>query len=606
MFDFIVFSGGEMQSFKNMPVLVKFLSAGIGVTVIIIAVLFYLYYRNDQTQTVQSFVEKSRAICLVSESIRDEMEEKWKMGIFSSEQLKQAAAKGEMEKALAMIPVVSAWNAAMRKAQQGGYTFRVPKFEPRNPKNEPDYGSELKIEGPALEKIKQENLDEYYVIDTHSNSVRYFLPVRLSKVCLNCHGDPALAKTIWGRDDGTDPTGGAFENWKEGEIHGAFEIIQSLDPADEALRSRMLKAVFIVLAGIAVACAIFFYVSKLITRPLIKGVKFAESIADGDLKQNITVDQSDEIGLLSTSLNKMSETLRQMIGKIDNSVKTLDESSNNLDESSETLFSESRDTTELSHSVAAAAEEMSSNMNSVAAAVEETSVNINSVSAAAEEMSATITEIAKNSEKSKEITTKAVEQTNNASKKVKTLGIAAKEIGLVTNTINDISDQVNLLSLNATIEAARAGEAGKGFAVVANEIKDLAHQTANATEEISNKIENMQQSTDETINEIKEITRVISEVNEIVTSIAVAVHEQSDVTNEIAENVSQASLGVAEATENVAQSSSVAAEVARDISSVSSSATQISERSESIRKIATELNNQSNLLNEMMRQFKLS
>lgn len=595
-----------MKKFKDLPILVKFLSAGIGTTIILMLVLFFLYYKSDQRQTVNAFVEKSRAICLISESVRDEMEAKWSLGLFSKEQLKEIAETGDRAKLLAMIPVVSAWESAMRKAEQGGYEFRVPKFNPRNPKNEPDYNQEIKIEGPALEKMKKENLDEYYVIDKHSNSVRFFLPVRLTEVCLICHGDPAQSKTLWGRDDGKDPTGGTLENWKAGEIHGAFEVIQSLDAADAALKGRMLKASVIVLLGIAIVAVVFFFIARLITQPIVKGEAFAEKMSLGDLSQRIEIDQNDEVGKLSKSLNTMVENLRGIISNINANVETLGTSSGELTDTSEVLFNESSESSDMSNSVAAAAEEMSSNMNAVAAAVEETSTNVNQVSTAAEEMSATISEIANNSEQSRAITTQAVQQAENASVKVKDLGEAAKEIGHVTNTINDISEQVNLLSLNATIEAARAGEAGKGFAVVANEIKDLANQTAEATTEIRVKIERMQKSTSETIEEISEISKVINDINDIVSSIAASVEEQSAVTDEIANNVSQASIGVTEVTENVSQSSLVAEEVAQNITSVSNSATEISGRSKSVKDTAQELAEMSQTLKEMMAKFKLS
>ncbi len=594
-----------MKRFLDLPIMAKFLSVGIGTTIILVGVLFFLYYQSDRDQTVKSFVEKARAICLISESVRDEMEEKWRLGLFSTDQVKEWAKAGETEKVMAAIPVVSAWESAMRKAKQGGYTFRVPKFDPRNPENEPDYGQDTRIEGPALEKMKQENLDEYYVIDEAGNSVRYFLPVRLSSVCLVCHGDPSQSKTLWGREDGRDPTGGKFENWKAGEIHGAFEVIQSLDAADAALKKRMINAGLIVLLGICLACLVFVLVTRSITRPITLGVDFAEKMAGGDLSRDLTIHQGDEMGTLALALNKMNGNLRQMIDRIRESVTTLSTSSGNLTGASADMSSESEETSGMAVSVAAAAEEMSSNMNNVAAAVEETAANVNSVSAAAEEMSSTIMEIARNSEQSRTITADAVAQAAMASKKVTDLGVAATEIGQVTATITDISEQTNLLALNATIEAARAGEAGKGFAVVANEIKDLANQTAAATTEIREKIDRMQKSSSETIAEIEKITKVIDDVNNIVSSIATAVEEQSAVTSEIARNVSQASLGVAEVTENVAQSSQVAAEVAENIAKVSASATEISDRSSTVNTIALELATVSGLLGKLMEKFKL-
>jgi len=590
-----------MKKFLDLPIFVKFLAVGIGTTVILVGVLLYLYQGSDSRQSVAAIVEKARSICLISESVRQEMEEKWKLGLFSTEDIKSYAAAGDRDKLLAVIPVVSAWKSAMRKAKDGGYTFKVPKFDPRNPKNEPD-----EIEGPILKKMKAENLDEYYVVDAQTNSVRYFLPVKLSEVCLVCHGDPAQSKTLWGRDDGKDPTGGPFENWKAGEIHGAFEVIQSLDAADAALRSRIIKASIIVLLGIAFAGAIFFFVTRSITKPLVKGIDFAEDMSKGDLSRDLDISQADETGKLATAMNNMIHNLREMISKLNQGVETLSQSSGELSNVSETMSSESEEAFDMAVSVAAAAEEMSSNMTSVAAAVEETSTNVNSVSAAAEEMSATINDIAKNSAKSREITEEAVAQANNASTKVGELGDAAQEIGQVTETITDISEQTNLLALNATIEAARAGEAGKGFAVVANEIKDLANQTADATTEIRGKIERMQGSASETAREIKEIIRVISDVNDIVSTIAAAVEEQSAVTNEIAENVSQASLGIGEVTENVSQCSVVSDEVAENIAKVSRSSEAISGRSINVKETSGELSRLAAQLQEMMTQFKLS
>ena len=596
----------SMKRFGDLPILIKILIVGIGTIVVLVGVLLFMYRESDNAQSVAAIVEKARSICLISESVRQEMEDKWQQGLFTTEDIKKYAAAGDKAMIMALIPVVSAWQASMRKSDAGGYTFRVPKFSPRNPENEPDYGQSVKIEGPALEKIKKENLNEYYVVDESANSVRYFLPVRLSKNCLVCHGDPALSKSLWGNDQGLDPTGSKMENWKEGEVHGAFEVIQSLEPAYAALHIRILKAGGIAAAGMVLVIVIFFLVTRAITGPLTKGVRFAESMADGDLTRNIDVKQDDETGKLARAMNGMVDNLRQMISDLNQGVQTLSTSSTGLSSVAETMSKETNASTDMAVSVAAAAEQMSANMASVAAAVEETSTNVNSVSTAAEEMSATIKDIAKNSDTSRQITEKAVAQAGHASEKVAELGKAAREIGQVTDTITDISEQTNLLALNATIEAARAGEAGKGFAVVANEIKDLANQTADATTEISAKIERMQGSANETTTEIGEITRVINDVNDIVSTIAAAVEEQSVVTNEIAENVSQASIGIAEVTENVSQASLASDEVAQSIAKVSASLEAISGRSDNVTQTSDELASLASKLGEMMKKFKLS
>jgi hypothetical protein len=183
--------------------------------------------------------------------------------------------------------------------------------------------------------------------------------------------------------------------------------------------------------------------------------------------------------------------------------------------------------------------------------------------------------------------------------------VAAQAIDKVVETITDISDQVNLLALNATIEAARAGEAGKGFAVVANEIKDLAKQTAQATQDIKEKIAAIQETTAITVKDIDEITKIITEVNDVVSGIATAVEEQSAVTSEIATNVSQAAQGIQEVNVNVGQSATVAAEISSDIGAVSTTAGEISFSSEQVHTSAGSLSKLAEELKTMVGQFKI-
>jgi methyl-accepting chemotaxis protein len=369
-------------------------------------------------------------------------------------------------------------------------------------------------------------------------------------------------------------------------------------------RGRLITIICLV-AGVLLAVALGLILTRLITGPLFKGVNLAKAMADGDLTKTMDVDQKDEIGMLAKSLNEMTTSLRRMFGDISQGVSQVDGSSVQLAAIANQMSSGAESTATRSGQVAAAAEEMSANQSSVAAAMEQASVNVNMVAAAAEEMTATINEIASNSSKAKIITGEAVNQSQKASERVNELGRAADEINKVTEAITEISEQTNLLALNATIEAARAGEAGKGFAVVANEIKDLAKQTAEATLEIKNKIQGIQQATGVTVTEINQISAVIADVDQIVATIASAVEEQSATTKEIAQNVNQASQGITEVNENVSQSSSVAAEIATDIAAVNDSANEMSKASNQVKVSAEELATIAEKLKEMVARFKI-
>ncbi len=313
----------------------------------------------------------------------------------------------------------------------------------------------------------------------------------------------------------------------------------------------------------------------------------------------------DEITSLASYFNSFMNKLRDMVKTIVKGVGVMSASSADLSGISEQMAERAAGMADKANNVAAAAEEMSANMNSVATASEEASTNVKMVATATEEMATTINEIAQHSEKARAITTEAVHQGKSASDKVNTLGHAASEISKVTEVITEISEQTNLLALNATIEAARAGEAGKGFAVVANEIKELARQTPEATQDIKNKIGDIQSSTTETVREIGQISDVINKVNEIVSVIATAVEEQSVTTREIAGNVANASTGMEEVNHNVVQSSSVAEDIAGDISDLNASAAEMSENISKVNVNAEDLSRLAAQLKEMVDKFKI-
>jgi methyl-accepting chemotaxis protein len=373
---------------------------------------------------------------------------------------------------------------------------------------------------------------------------------------------------------------------------------------DELNETRAMNMGSMFLA-IIISLVLGIFLSNSITKPLRKGVAFAEALEKGDLTARIDVQQKDEIGLLASALNGMSENLRSIVHDLVENSSTVNAAASELSSVSEQLAGNSRGLSEKSSIVAAATEEMSISIATVSAAAEQSASNANVVATATEEMTATVGEIAQSAEKARAVTAAAVSSVDSASTQMNELGSAAHAISKVIEVIVEIADQTKLLALNATIEAARAGEAGKGFAVVANEVKELAKQTNAATEEIRNKIEAMQQSTVNTISEIDGINRIIHSVEEIIASIATAVEEQSITTREIASNIGQAALGITSVTHSVNQSATVARGVASDVAGVSLASGEIKTASNNLSSSAMDLAKMGTSLKGIVNRFKI-
>jgi methyl-accepting chemotaxis protein len=376
-----------------------------------------------------------------------------------------------------------------------------------------------------------------------------------------------------------------------------------------AYQQTRLTLMLFGLVAIVLAVVAALTITRSIARPLSEAVSFLGEVGKGDVSRDAPaqlVQRTDEVGDLGKAAQSMTVNLRSTLGEVSSGVKTLAQSSNSLAAIAHQMTSGARSTSEKTAAVAAAAEEMSANTVSVAASMEQSTTNLTSVATATEEMSATIGDIAGNSERARSISSQATTQANRVGELMQELGRAAQDIGKVTETITSISAQTNLLALNATIEAARAGAAGKGFAVVANEIKELAQQTADATEDIRGKISGIQASTGGAIADIEKIGQVIRDVGEIVATIAAAIEEQAAVTKDIAGNIGQANTGVREANNRVGETSTVTRQIAHDIASVNSAANEMSSASSQVRDNAAGLSSLAEELQQQVSRFRLA
>ena len=304
-----------------------------------------------------------------------------------------------------------------------------------------------------------------------------------------------------------------------------------------------------------------------------------QEVADKNLTvKDMEVTSEDEVGLAGVALNQMKNSLHEMIQSMRGTAEQVAAASEELSATSQQITANSEETTAQAKVVSEAGGQVNTNLQTLASG--------------AEEMSATIGEIAKNATEAARVAGDAVASAESANQTVSKLGDSSVEIGKVIEVITSIAQQTNLLALNATIEAARAGEAGKGFAVVANEVKELAKQTAKATEEIKQKIGVIRENTGGAVEAIGGIKGVIDKINHISTEIATAVEEQSATTNEMSRNVAEAAQGASTISSNIKG----VAEAAQNTS------TNVGEA-----QTATEhLTKMANQLRDLVGQFKVS
>ncbi|TYT76067.1 methyl-accepting chemotaxis protein [Desulfobotulus mexicanus] len=390
------------------------------------------------------------------------------------------------------------------------------------------------------------------------------------------------------------------------EAHG--HAMEGGGQTNRIVQGSMKTLIQMAAAGLALAIILTFLIIRAITRPIRETSLLLKNIAEGegDLTKRLEVKTRDEMGEMAEWFNRFAENIRKMVQQISHKSADLSTTAKELTRLSASMDEESVHTRSLSKNTEISLSSTSRDMQDVAAAVSQASGNLSTIAAASEEMTASISEIARNASSASDIAKKAAIEGASASERMASLGASARSIDKVTEAIEAISAQINLLALNATIEAARAGEAGRGFAVVANEIKELARQTGESTQEIKSRIEDIQESSRNSEQEIIGITKIINEIEDIVTSIAAAVEEQAFTMQEVASNIAEAAAGISEVNKKVGSSAERIKDSSHETTEVAQAATRMESGSHGVKKGAEELAGLAESLKAMVGRFRTS
>ncbi|MCX8084575.1 MAG: methyl-accepting chemotaxis protein [Calditerrivibrio sp.] len=557
------------------------------VLLIFFSIVFFVSSKVAKDTAITSAVNNSRSVVIVAEGVREFMGKKLEADIYNME-----AAKKDINKFMLVVPVVSSMKIMQAKAEEMGIKFKAPKIQPRNPINTPD-----ELEVKILEMLAKKDTGsgptpEHYEIDEKSGYIRYFKAVRLTKECEWCHGDPATSKQLWGNDQGLDPTGVKMENWRAGEIHGAFEIFTPLKPIMATINKNLIRDfIFLIIIIILITLFIYYFNQRFIIKPLQDVSMALNRVANGDFTVSLEVKSNDEIGMLAKDLNKMVNDIKSSLDIVANSIDQLASTSAELSSNAEMIAAGALEQAEQASTTASAVEEV----NATVVEVAQNAANVaNSANIAKEQVikgHAIVSE-------TKKMMEKIAETVSHSANTVRTLGESSEQIGQIIQVIDDIADQTNLLALNAAIEAARAGEHGRGFAVVADEVRKLAEKTVKATKEIAEMIENIQADTGGAVASMQEGVEHVEEGKQKAEEATAALDEIKASVESVSYEVSQ----IARATDEQSKATELMAQSVENISKVASENSIASKESaqavEQLSRLASDLQ-------AMINRFKL-
>ncbi|MFI7541285.1 methyl-accepting chemotaxis protein [Actinoplanes sp. NPDC049599] len=330
-----------------------------------------------------------------------------------------------------------------------------------------------------------------------------------------------------------------------------------------------LAAAIVGLVGLVLLIGLSVPLARSILRPVRRLGEVVAALAKGDLTQRSGITTRDELGRMAVGL--------------DSALASIHASITTIGQNAETLASSATELSAVAGQIADAAQDTDAQTSSASNEAEEISRNVQTVAAGSEEMGQSIREISRNTSEAAQIAAVAVAEAAQATETIRQLGQSSAEIGNVIKLITSIAEQTNLLALNATIEAARAGDAGKGFAVVASEVKDLAQETARATEDIGARVNAIQQDTNGAVEVISRISEVIAKINDFQTTIASAVEEQTATTGEMSRSIGEVASGSSRIAANISDVSTASGAAVHGVTQTRQASEEVARTAEGLR-----------------------